>query len=857
MGDWLVQEHALATPARSGGMHAEKGFVFQRTYAAWLLTSLLIGTGGLAALRYEGSQDVDLRFQDGTEIYVQVKAYEAADFDWQAVRGIVASFASDLRAACMAFGDDAARRLSFRLVAIASVSDVRVLDLLRRVRISSHSKSLAIDLPTGVLDKTLERDVRMVLERVDGQLFPAGFPKDVFRLMTEAFMVRFGVLPDDVDDILASLIDRIEWRRTIRAADVLDWLADRLPKGHPFSVGGAIVPFVAKARSRSGSPDLFYTSRSDVWEGIANDLDVPRDAAETLRGALISTDGGTLLVHGPSGAGKSTLVRRVMWDLQREGRILALETGGGDLDDAEWTETIRFAKRMAAQGGPPTVILIDDVHSGSTMAQRISQLEPDPGLRVVATAWSSQIPSLDLGPSVRKFLLSTISRKELDAVGLRLGRDPTVIPTAELNRLLQSGQFIVLNIALVEGGDIASFGRRLLDSVEFTAPTLVGIYVDLCACGIDDLSVPMDVMRRVHPNALVIVDDPRMTGLVFTAGPGRLRSGHRLLAQAVMSASSTGRLSRLIELATKVDPENASERRFGIALLENMVASDHFSEALVLDIERLAWSFAHSGQYLDIRRCVRVLIAMGRHDKAGAVDALAVFARVETGPDAAAYRGDRGRSDPTGVFDALLGFYMKHPTTWGWRNLLQMAKDLDPERREQALELAWRRLDRSSDIGTAKVAVDLMNSGGALPTWSVEFATSILRHHPDSIAIARSVAQLIKDHLRSPRVFEELLEYATPLVGVAGDGLLLSRDLASASRCATPTDRRRLLHVLLTIVEEASAIRIHPSLLLACASLAEPEDATTVERHLGPVEPNEARKLNAARHILKRKTGTS
>lgn len=853
MVEWSVRGQALATPARAGGINAEKGFHFQRSYAAWLLSGLLTNAEGVTALRYEGAQDVDLWLNDGAEVYVQVKGYESTEIDWAGLRKIMSRFVDDLQVAGRDAGSAAAQKLKFRLVATGAVSDVDVLNLARGMHNRSHAPRIARELSNGVPPPSLKEEVRAVLTGLSTEFYPANVTRDVFRLMAESRLARFGVGADDVDGAIRVLLDRLTWRKTIRGADVLEWIGDLLPVEHPCSGHGAITSFAARVRGTVGPLWRFYTSQGDIWQGISNQLDVPRDIAPDLRTELLSDNGSKYLVFGPSGADKSTLARRVLWDLQLEGRILALELRGSEPSDAEWSAMVRLAKRLQTDGGTRVVLLIDDIHNLPQLANRVADLDPSSGMRIVATTWSRDVGGLDLGGGILKFPLLTISRREAVAVAGRLSRELAAIPSNELETLLQSGQFLVLNLALLEGGDVTSFGRRVLESVHTRAPQLVEVYVDVCACGIDDRSVPIDVLCRIHSNALALVANPEMAGLISEAGAGRIRSGHRVMAEAVVAASSVQRPTRLLAIAGAVDAADGSERRFGIGILEDLVGSGSFPPSLALLVERLVRLFAASGDYLDIRRCARILVLAGRPDEVPVIKSFATFERVRSGPDAAAYRSDRGRVDPEGTFDDLLGFYSTNPTTWGWRNFLHMAKELDAPRRTEALLLAKGRLEVGIDVGTAKVTIDLMNTAGRPPDWALEFVIAILLKVPDSVDLARATAQLLTDHFRSPDLFRALLEYAATLIGTAGDPLLLARNLGTAARYADAPERRRLLDLLLGILGETSSAHARATILHTCATLAAKEDIKRVAKLLEPAQLGEPARTNTARHILRKK----
>ncbi len=71
--DWFVREETrLGDSGRTGGMHGEKGGSFFRSpICAWLRSMLVSGTEGIAVIRYEGAQDVDLMLADGRQIHVR------------------------------------------------------------------------------------------------------------------------------------------------------------------------------------------------------------------------------------------------------------------------------------------------------------------------------------------------------------------------------------------------------------------------------------------------------------------------------------------------------------------------------------------------------------------------------------------------------------------------------------------------------------------------------------------------------------------------------------------------------------------------------------------------------------------
>ena len=206
------------------------------------------------------------------------------------------------------------------------------------------------------------------------------------------------------------------------------------------------------------------------------------------------------------------------------------------------------------------------------------------------------------------------------------------------------------------------------------------------------------------------------------------------------------------------------------------------------------------------------------------------------------------------MFDRLLGFYSGNATSWGWRNLLQMAKEMDAARRARALDVARQRFSVEMDVATATTAIELMNAGDT-PAWSVDFAVSILERMPPNVGIARAVTQLIIDRLRSPRLFATLVDYASPLIDGSGEGLRFARHITLAARRGDPADRRRLLQVLMPLLDELNDENDRATLLQACANLASGEDVGHISARVAIERADDSPRLNAARYILRRKGG--
>ena len=87
---------ALFTRTRSGGANALKGFEFQKAYAQLRLVWLLTGKNGVVEVRYEGAQDIDIRYGNGEQQFVQEKDYAWGKLTRAAIYDALAGFTRDL-----------------------------------------------------------------------------------------------------------------------------------------------------------------------------------------------------------------------------------------------------------------------------------------------------------------------------------------------------------------------------------------------------------------------------------------------------------------------------------------------------------------------------------------------------------------------------------------------------------------------------------------------------------------------------------------------------------------------------------------------------------------------------------------
>ena len=855
--DWFVRGSALATPGRTGGMHAEKGFHFQKSYAGYLLTRLLSGAEGISIIRYEGAQDVDLMLTDGRQVHVQVKKYDRTPLDVLRLTAVVESFVTDYRDAKNANGFTPADGLDFRLVAVGAVTDVAVLDIARRSNKHIHAPAIAKRISgKAKAPHALKQEVRAVLDRLETHLYPVGSPSDMYIAMAEAALVRFGVMQDRIDDALRALIGKIHWRENILASDVSEWLGPYLPPNHPASGTGAI-RLVTGRTVAVRTAEAFYSSQATIWPAIFTDMDAPRDELRVLMAALEDPLAAKVLIKGPSGAGKSTLARRAAWNLAKQGRAMVLEVTDPTEAGEHWDAALKFAKGQAGSGRY-TILLIDDLPDYGQLIRLAADLLVGSPLKVLGTTWRAGATVKRLGEGAIEVPIGKISECEAAGIASRLGRSLEKIPSAQLEPILNSGQLLLLNLVLLGEGSAESFARRILDRLREEAPELVAPYLDLCVFGRSDTSVPIAALLRRDRVSAQLLRSSEISGLVFEVGPHRLRSGHRLLSASVVAAAKVEPVERMIAIAGAADVSFERERRFAVGAIERVTSLDGLEAARASskDISMLARRISSVGDYLDLRRTSQVLDRLGLEHQAKEIRGLATHERIRTGVDAAAYRADFEHIDPKRTFAVLIRFYDGNDTSWGWRNFLRFAANLDDGHlKTLALDQARGRLSRDDlEPIDGKVIADLVGLIDPPPNYAEILLIDILERFPGQMLVARAVAQTIISRVRSPTVFRVLLGYCESLIGLVDhQQIALVRNLTRAAHHAAPRDKQRWLSHMLSFVKEVSDPLTRAVLLHCSAQLADASHMNVLKNLIGPEDLHEHDELHHARHIIRRK----
>lgn len=858
--NWFVRDSAMATASRTGGMNAEKGFEFQKSYAAWLLTKLITGDEMLAVVRYEGAQDVDLMLTNGKQIHVQVKKYDKTPLNITKVTEVIKSFAQDYRDAAIANDRNPSDFLSFRLVAVGQITDVAVLDIVRQIKKNVHAPYLAKRISGKDQAPTkLKIEVRAVLDRLDAQLFPVGVPSDIYRVMAEAGLTRFGVVPDRVDDAVRALIDNIRWREDISARDVATWIIPYLPTNHPASGKGAIQLVTGKDKS-SPTVEAFYSSQATIWPAIFANLDAPRDKLGILLDAIKNPTISKILISGPSGVGKSTLARRAAWELAKDGTALVLEATDPIDASENWDDVVKFAKQQA-RSGRSTILIADDLFDFDQLVSRVADLPYDSLLKVIGTAWKGGPTAKRLGDAVIEIPISCISTQEAAAIASKIDRSLENFSENQMNQILASGQLLLFNLVLLGEGSAENFATRLLKRLEIEAEDLIEPYLDLCVFGRSDTSVPTSLLLRHNRIASRLLSAPEASGLVFKIGQSRLRSGHRLLSSGVVSVAGIEPVERMLKLAASADVEYENERRFVIRTITLAVSDDSIDAARASsrDIATLASKIGNVGDYCDVRRVSQLLKKLGLGSEAKDIGALATEDRIRTGADAAYYRSDHEQSDPKHTFEVLLAFYANHETFWGWRNFLRFAASMDEDGPKwSALDQAQTRLTLPrSEPNDGKVIADLLTSTAEPPEFSELLLLEIVERFPEQLSVISAVLECVIQRVRSELVFDAVFKQCLPLfTTIDNENIHLVRRLTRATAYARSADKLLWIDQMVKYIKKPQEPYVRGTLLHCSAEIAGSQHLGILLKLIEPETVGEDRGVSRARNIIARKQNT-
>lgn len=829
--DWSVGETDLDDRFRSGGQWALDGFEYQTAYAVHRLSQLVTCEGGLVRVRFDAAQDIDLLFAGGRQRYVQAKNLSGETFDWAKAKGILMRFLRDMVSAHRRNRTD---NLTFELSVTAIPVGDKTSELLRGNKLEDKAREIAALLDAqlrGDLDQqTVETLAERMLRATTIEVAPRDEATGIFSRLAELNLIRFGIPVQRAGAALDRMTAALKPGKEYTPATVLDLVGDELPQDHPAARGGHLR--MLRLGNAQQSPELesaFLAGGQAAWEAVEAGLDVLRDSYTDLFQRLADARSGRVeIISGAGGAGKSILARRVAWDLQATGKVIAVEVVKAEADD-DWSGLVDLAHALRR----PILVLIDDVYRSPAAIEQINRLDRDTPVLVLATSRPGEGQTSQFRENDHRIVietpLDTITDAEISEI-LREAGSVSIAP-AELEKIRRTGQIFLLMVVL-HSGSMLDFARGLVapfrDKPEYAA------YLDLCLSGRHDQTVPKQVLIRRHP-AVPHVDRSRaLRGLVFQPYGGRLRSGHALLAEAVIEDSGINQVRRGLDLIEVVDEESGAERRYAIRLLQTSASDGAMALAHAKEIEtaanRLAW---HAG-YVDLMRLADVLNRLGRTTAAAHLRGLIAADRIGTGQDAAAYLAQTGWP---GAFSALLDFYGHSDTSYGRRNFIaRCAHGIDMADRMRVIEQTrdWLQRHRYPPAETKSALDVLEHSPAQLARAFAGFVYEVLRGSDPATDILRVTISVIWKRLQDDDYVRAALDsHPSLLVPMhLADHPVLAAALTKMGQNTSNADLRKRVFDLLWNAMKVGRLDQHKEFKIALKALSTAPDDELEERRM-------------------------
>ncbi|UVM05088.1 hypothetical protein [Pseudomonas laurylsulfatiphila] len=685
---WSVDGEDLKTKPRTGGAIAEKGFAFQKAYALVRLTWLPAGERGLVELRYEGAQDVDLRFSEGREVLTQAKDHQPGSFSYAKLKDVIAGFTRDLITATVR-GRTEENFPKFRLVCTSAPYEESSFQILRRVYMQDHAEAIEPlirdEYREGLGKEQVLRCVLKVLECGEFEIIVHEEAIEDLKAQASWNLVKFGVPPEHVHSSLARLQAALVPRATFQVSDVVENLVG-LPEGHPGKDGAAcrLLPAKHSLELTSSMRTAFlHGAVQSLWSAISNGLDVPRSEIAEVTQVLrdVQTSGGMVVVEGNQGTGKSALIRRVAWDAHRAGTHLVLEVVvPSEVDDANWKAIIN----LLSLSTKPLLLLIDDVwrHREFVLA-----LERQVRSNLCVLATSRPVPASQKSDlSVLTVHLVRLGKLSDDLVrGLRrlvrVDESTTAkVSTGQVARFMEHGQLLALSLTL-QGGSLNKFAEGVLRPLRSKAA--FEDFLDLCVAGRYDQSAPLSLFDRCKPDGLPFWKDESFFGLVAVQktnhGVSRLKVGHSLVAQAIVEVGHVNLVDRAIHLCTICNAEMVDERRFVVRLLRDTLADPDLNEEAKSKGKLLATA-AHKllehASFSDAHRLASMLLSVEQPELSQKFLAVATADRVVDVVDIGLALSFKRRKDFEELYPRILEFFEHEANAPGRRRFVTLVQNL-------------------------------------------------------------------------------------------------------------------------------------------------------------------------------------
>lgn len=676
--DWWVEGKDLEDRPRMGGAIAINGFEFQKTYALLRLAWLLTCRGGLVEVRYEGAQDVDLRDSKGQH-FVQAKAHDDGGITLSVLYDAIAGFARDVvTARKLKCSDD--ELPSFRLVTTGIPVQSEPLELYRKVFLGKHESEIAKRIQpkyrSGLTDKAVLDCAKAALDRTTFESVPGEHAIEAMREQACWALAEFGVPVESVGASIAKMERLLLPRASLQSSDVVEVL-EGLPPGHP---GHPQAPCrLLPASSRRLGGDLLRTqfihgTAPSLWSAAASGLAIQRSAHGTIERDLrqLTSSGGVILIEGAGGTGKSTLARQVAWSLHREGSFVVLDVATpASVDEAAWAAILRLC-RVSAR---PLLLVVDDFWRHGGFVEELDR-NVRRNLCVLATSRPGEKTEVEL----TRLVVATqptgaLHDEELAELAKLLGTESNRPRHSELHaqRLAQQGQIFALSLVL-QSGSLEEFGKRLVAPLRASPAHLDG-FLDLCAAGMHDQTVPLSLLAKRNPHGR-FWRESSYEGLTFPHGRNvvdRLRAAHALIAEQVLLACDVDPVDRALALIKSCDPAAADERRFALRLLSSCTKDERTRGhclQLAADISSCMASFELSSSYSDLHRRAEILTRLNRTGDALTAAALANAERIRDSEDVTLALARMDKDGYRRLFHTVFSFYERNATSRGRRRFL-------------------------------------------------------------------------------------------------------------------------------------------------------------------------------------------
>jgi Cap4-like dsDNA endonuclease family protein len=495
---WSIPSDRLTGPRRTGGPTSLFGFDFQAAYACLHLTKLLNSNQRLVAIRYEGAQDVDLRYADGRERYVQLKNEPDAHYSLSKLRSALQGFAADLLEA------GKARTLTFTLVARSNHIDAAVMRLRDGVPnltdiaevadlfIYSTQASSAPQCLVS-LDEVERRELAdQVLKQTT---FEFGMGDEIDeRLSFESHacteLARNGVAGKDLHNAFGALKAGLIPQREFTRDDVQEILKR--------FVGGAAIDLF-EGRLQALTDDLlartasaqriqqYYAGAPLDWDIIAAHGDIERDQQDELIEQLSQPSETVRLVCivAEPGAGKSTLAWRVAAELHRQHGAFVVRVRDKEAADLWYLMTEFYAKV-----GRPFYVLVDDLFRDPEVINALRELSPWLPITILATSRANEYHPHRLRGEVLPEPLKEPSLGEKERILQRLGKTRVDLTSEQQKRLNTANQFLVLMMEVTAGKELREIIRDTLERLRQQDESAYRAYEYLCFTYQYSISIP-------------------------------------------------------------------------------------------------------------------------------------------------------------------------------------------------------------------------------------------------------------------------------------------------------------------------------------------------------------------------------